>query len=646
MRFLASASTPRVLIIDGDKGFTGEIESRLYGYFDKRSLSINTDCVPSIERALLHLKYYDYDIALVSCQPANDESGLDLPELLRIRKISLPVIIAAKPGDGNEREEAIRAGAAGFFIIGKISYTHLMEAVDTNILKFRASLEKKRLNDDLRRKNKELKKVNDTLTNQSVKFLKLKEVQEHQRKKMESLLNSLIDGVFYCSSSGEIEMQNPAARRIFRFDEKDAAISRDDLAVFVGCDPLDITAEADLPATIFARDYMINAIDVEYGSLAGGRMLVIRDVTRDREVERLKAEFQSIISHELRTPLTAISGAVDNFMSGNLGRVSKRQREFLSMMRRNVNRQMSLINDMLDLAKLEADKMFVDVSRIDPESAAMVSYENFRYAFEEKGVKLSLETDAGLPKIDADGRMLTQILDNLLANAVKFTKKGGSVKIKISADSGNNLTEGAASIVYRVADNGIGVPDDRKEKIFDRYYQVDSGATRAYKGTGLGLAICRKMAQMHNGAVVCTDAEGGGAVFSLTLPVAAASRKKIMLITGDSEHRKMDEEVLGREFRLIVLDSGEGAHKEIVKSLPQLVLLDYHIPVVDGLEIYSGMKKDPATKRVPVIFLGGHMEERDKIKALKMGASDFVERPYSVGEFLARVKRLLVNSAL
>lgn len=644
MNYYDATSPPRLLVIGHDTKLNGDITWRIESYFDRFNLYITVDCVSSIERALLQMKYYDYDLALVSYRPAEDESGLDLLEIVERKKLGFPVIIVADPPDGANAGAAFKAGAVDFFVNEEGALARLPEAVDKNILKSRALTERARLSRNLREMNNELKNINETLARQSVRFLKIKKEQERERKKTESLLNSMMDGVIFVNSRGEIEMLNPAARRIFRLDDEYSDFSFADMTVCAGLNLLEMEPGEEASASIFSRDYRISAMDIEEEGSARGRMSVFHDVTREREVERLKAEFQSMISHELRTPLTAISGSVENFLRGNLGEVTDKQAEFLNMINRNVQRQMVLINDMLDIAKLEAKMMLPELSKLDAEKAAGVSVANFRYAFDEKGVKLSLETDGDLPVIMADGMMLTQILDNLLSNALKFTPKGGRVKLEVRKGYGSweEKPEEPRTILFRVTDSGIGVSDDEKEKIFDSYYQVDSSSKREFSGTGLGLAICLKMAKLHNGSIVCADPEGdGGALFTLTLPVSAALRKKIMLIGGDPEHRKMDEEILGREFRIVTLEDGKEAVKKITGALPQLVLMDYHVPSVDGFEIFKSMKNNPATSKIPVIFVSGKMTEREKIRALKMGASDFVARPYSAGEFLARVKRVV-----
>ncbi|MBI5636589.1 MAG: PAS domain-containing protein [Nitrospinae bacterium] len=632
---------PRILIVEGNQRGGEAAAGRIAAYFEKRSIPITCDWVNSVERSLVQVRYYDYDAAVVAMHPQPDESGVDFIELMEQRHYRFPVLLIAPPDGGAEAaEEAFRRGAAGVIVRGEHYLDALPEAVDNAILQFRARREQEKLADDVREKNKELRALNDILARQSVRFLKLKKEQESQRRRMESLLNAMSDGVVFVNSRREIEMLNPAARAIFRTEGTGGGFSLDDLKAFTGIDPFDRRAEDETPAAIFSVDYHVAARIVEEDGAQTGRMVVLRNVTQEKEVERLKAEFQSMVSHELRTPLTAIRGAVENFLRGTLGGITEQQRVFLTMILRNVERQTLLINDMLDLAKLEANMMSLKAAQMEPEYAARLSHESFRYACAEKGVTLTLILTEGLPKIYADERMVCQILDNLLSNALKFTPNGGTISLEAVP-----LAEPDPAVAFRVIDSGIGVPDHLKEKIFDRYFQADSSIQRQYKGTGLGLAICRKMAELHNGTVTAADAPGGGAVFTLRLPVSLALRKKIVLAVADPGQRGRDEEVLRREFHCITAVPGDNVPAKIAETLPQLVIIDYLGDGMNGFGIYGDMKKNPATARIPVIFLGDGLTEGDKVQALKAGAADVITRPYNAGEFLARVKRTAGGAA-
>ncbi len=625
---------PRILVIDGDQRGAQAVSRRIAAYFEKRSIPVTCDWVNSVERSLVQVKYYDYDAAVVAMHPQPDESGIDFLDLMKQRHYSFPALLIVPPEERVAAEDALGQRDAVIIARGGNYLNALPEAVDNAILRFRARREQEKLAGDVREKNKELRAMNEILARQSVRFLKLKKEQEAQRRKMESLLNAMSDGVVFVNGHREIEMLNPAARAIFRTEGTGTGFSLDDLKAFTGIDPFDLRAEEETPAAIFSIDYRVAVRVVEEEGAQTGRMVVLRNVTQEKEVERLKAEFQSMVSHELRTPLTAIRGAVENFLRGTLGETTEQQRLFLSMILRNVERQTLLINDMLDLAKLEANMMSLKAAQMEPEYAARLSHESFRYACAEKGVGLTLILAEGLPKIYADEQMVCQILDNLLSNALKFTPKGGTIILEVSPLAGPD-----PAVAFRVIDSGIGVPDHLKEKIFDRYFQADSSIQRQYKGTGLGLAICRKMAELHNGTVTAADAPGGGAVFTLRLPVSLAWRKKIVLAVADAAQRARDEEILRREFHCITALPGEDVLVKITEALPQLVLIDYLGDGMNGYGIYGEMKKNPATARIPVIFLGDGLAEGDKVQALKAGAADVIARPYNAAEFLARVKR-------
>ena len=631
----------RVLVSEGDQQEGEAIAGLINAYFEKRSIPIICDWVSSVERSLMQVKYYDYDAAVVAMHPQPDELGVDFIDLMAQRHYNIPVVLTATSEDGAIVEDAIRRGAAGVILRSKNHAGALPEMVDNAILQFRATREQERLAYDLREKNKELRVMNEGLARQSVRFLKLKKEQEAQRRRMESLLNAMSDGVVFINSRHEIELLNPAARAIFRTEGAGGAFTVDDLKAFTGIDPFDRRAEEETPAAIFSVDYRVAARVVEEDGAQTGRMVVLRNVTQEKEVERLKAEFQSMVSHELRTPLTAIRGAVENFLRGTLGEITEQQRIFLTMILRNVERQTLLINDMLDLAKLEANMMSLKAALMEPEYAARLSYESFRYACAEKGVAFTLVLSEGLAKIYADERMVCQILDNLLSNALKFTPAGGTIILEVGPLPGAP----DPAVAFRVIDSGIGIPDHLKERIFDRYYQADSSVQRQYKGTGLGLAICRRMAELHNGTVTASDAPGRGAIFTLQLPVSLALRKKIVLAVADSGQRCRDEEILRREFHCITAKPGDNIPAKIAEALPQLVLIDYLGDNMNGYGIYSDMKKNPATARIPVIFLGDGLAEADKVQALKAGAADVIARPYNAGEFLARVKRAMGGAA-
>jgi signal transduction histidine kinase len=271
-----------------------------------------------------------------------------------------------------------------------------------------------------------------------------------------------------------------------------------------------------LEIVINSATYRVRKISIDAGSEPGaGTILLFTDVTRDKEYDRLKSDFTSMISHELRTPLTSVRAAVDNFLRGNLGSITQKQEKFLNLIARNVDRQNRLIDDLLDLAKFEAGQMTLKKEKSNLASLVANAVEQYSLAFRDKQVKLSMLEEDTIKNGHAilDGRLMVQAIENLLSNALKFTPEGGNVEVSMR----KGKDKGTLQIVVR--DTGIGIEKDKIEKIFDKYTQAESGTRRRFSGTGLGLAIVKEVVHAHGGDVTVKSAPSKGAEFTITIPV-------------------------------------------------------------------------------------------------------------------------------
>jgi len=228
---------------------------------------------------------------------------------------------------------------------------------------------------------------------------------------------------------------------------------------------------------------------------------------------RLKTEFLATVSHELRTPMTSVRGYVELMLDGATGPLDAKQRAFLDVVARNARRLTGLLNDVLDLAKIDAGRMDVRCAPVDLAAAVAQVRAELAPQAAAKGVELIVMADDGLPCALADPDRLHQILVNLVGNALKFTERGA---VTISA-----WAEGER-LAIAVADTGIGIAPEHLELIFDEYRQADDGATRRFGGTGLGLAIARKLAAAQGGEIAVASVLGAGSTFTLLLPLAAA----------------------------------------------------------------------------------------------------------------------------
>ena len=259
--------------------------------------------------------------------------------------------------------------------------------------------------------------------------------------------------------------------------------------------------------TNFPVEYMSTPI-VEQGELVGA-VVTFRDITERLAVDRMKDEFISVVSHELRTPLTSMRGSLGLLASGMLGELPEKGRHMLDMAVSNTDRLVRLINDILDIERMESGKVTLEKKDCDAADLMAQATDVMRKMAEEAGVTLS--TTAQTAQLRADADRILQTLTNLLSNAIKFSPRGGTVWLTAER-RGDEMR-------FQVRDQGRGIPADKLESIFSRFQQVDASDSRQKGGTGLGLWICRSILQQHGGKIWAESAEGQGSTFSFTLPV-------------------------------------------------------------------------------------------------------------------------------
>jgi signal transduction histidine kinase len=232
-----------------------------------------------------------------------------------------------------------------------------------------------------------------------------------------------------------------------------------------------------------------------------------------RELSAMKEEFLALTTHDLRSPLTVISGVINFFTSGRLGELTPEQRNMVSMMERNTQSLIELVNDLLDASKLESGTMRLDLSEVELRPLVEDMRETMLPMAREKEIEIETTVPEDLPPLRADRAKLRRVLVNLVSNALKFTPRGG--RVEIGAALGG---DGAARVF--VSDTGVGIPPEDIERLFDKYEQARSRATRSEKGTGLGLYITRQLVELHGGRIEARSEVGRGSTFSFTIPLA------------------------------------------------------------------------------------------------------------------------------
>jgi PAS domain S-box-containing protein len=383
------------------------------------------------------------------------------------------------------------------------------------------------------------------------------------------------------------------------------------------------------------------------------------------DASRMKSEFLANMSHELRTPLNAIIGFSEVLRDGLMGDMTDQQRGFIGDIFSSGKHLLSLINDILDLSKVEAGKMMLDLEPVPVSSVFVNSLSIIREKAASRHIRLDLDVAgvADVGSIHADARKVKQILYNLLSNAVKFTSDGGHVTLQVSrvprADVGQlsgawrgrscPLADNAFEefLKIRVTDSGIGISGDGMERLFQPFSQIDSGLARKFEGTGLGLAMVKLLAELHGGAVAVESAEGEGSSFMVWLPlrtledgahapakVPAASRIELpaggrtaLVVEDDYKSAELIRVQLEAEgFQVLHAGSAEAALVLAVQQPLSLITLDILLPNMDGWELLGRIKQVPTLQRIPVVIIS---IAADPSKGFSLGASAVMQKPIS-----------------
>jgi len=368
-----------------------------------------------------------------------------------------------------------------------------------------------------------------------------------------------------------------------------------------------------------------------------------------RRLDELKSEFLAMVSHELRTPLTAIVGYSRLLLRQVHGALAPKQVEYQEAIYRSAQRLTDLINDLLDVSRLEAARIELHPRPTDARQIVDQVMAVVRVAAQAKQIRVVNEVETSLPPVEADPTRLHQILVNLVGNAIKFTPAGGAVRVR-AARQGDQVW-------IAVEDTGVGIPREELARIWDPFYQVESPMRRRHGGSGLGLAIVRRLVELHGGLVRAeSEGENRGSRFSFTLPVATGPRHqevvaapeaslepvlagRDVLIVEDDEHsrtlmRSVVEDVLGGRAR--VCENGERAVAEAIERPPALILLDLMLPLVSGWEVARRLRQHPLTRSLPIIAVSALARPQEREAALHAGCDAYLAKPFLPDE-LARV---------
>jgi PAS domain S-box-containing protein len=377
------------------------------------------------------------------------------------------------------------------------------------------------------------------------------------------------------------------------------------------------------------------------------------------KASRMKDEFLASMSHELRTPLTGILGLSEALQLQTFGSLNERQLKALKNVETSGRHLLELINDILDLSKIEAGKLELHFDTCQAADICQASLQLVRGMAQQKRQKFEFSITPANFAIRGDPRRLKQMLVNLLSNAVKFSPEGGTFGLTTEADAGAGMAR------FRVWDKGIGIKPEDQAKIFTPFTQLDSRLARQYSGTGLGLSLVKRMAELHGGTILVESELGQGSTFTLVLPLAktdggaeagaetgggaaaggASASVKSAFVIEDNE---LDSEMLLRmlhslDIPAIAQPLLEGGLEKAVRLKPGAILLDLNLPDGSGWDMLKELKADSRTRSIPVIIVSA---ESQREKGLSLGAVGYLVKPYSLAQLRAELDKVTAADGL
>lgn len=399
-----------------------------------------------------------------------------------------------------------------------------------------------------------------------------------------------------------------------------------------------------------------------------------------KEMDQIKSRFFANISHEFRTPLTLIMGPLERrlFESRKQGDV-----EELEMMLRNSRRLLSLINQLLDLAKLESGGMRLQAAEQDIVPFAKGIARSFDSLLSRRKLTLNVEVEQESISLYFDGEKIEKVISNLLSNAVKFTPTGGTITFKLSLGAPDKDTYPEGNVVLSVKNTGPGIPKDQLPYIFNHFYQAEGvfSYNQASKGSGIGLALVKELVVLHGGDIAVTSRRRKGTEFFVRLPLGTGHLKTEEIVTaptGHSAEPDIEPPVIGqpaeqpdtfgaggggKDLILVVEDNadvrlyirkaiepfyrveeavnGKTGIQQARAGIPDLIISDVMMPLANGYELCETLKKDVKTSHIPIILLTAKAAEDNVVEGLETGADDYIVKPFNTRILLSRVKNLI-----
>ena len=397
-----------------------------------------------------------------------------------------------------------------------------------------------------------------------------------------------------------------------------------------------------------------------------------KEALRLKELDRLKTNLYNNITHEFRTPLTVILGLSD-VIKDQLPHLKEEQiKTHLHAIDRNGKGLLSLVNQMLDLSKIEAGKLKLNLVQGDMIAFAKYLLESYHSFAESKNITLHFQSDLEQLLMDYDPERFQQVFNNLMSNAIKFTPKGGTVAINMATETkanGSSLTN--EYLLLEVKDTGIGIEQKQLAYIFDRFYQIEGGHTRKGEGTGIGLALTKQLVQLmqgdirvesqvnigssfivklaiHRSATIAPALPTSSPITNIALPIkkdnnniAGAEQPIVLIVEDNDDVRQYIRSCLENQYQIVEAENGQIGIDKAQQLIPELIISDVMMPEKDGFELCATLKQDELTSHIPIIMLTAKADMDSKLEGLEYGADAYLVKPFHKRELNIRIEKLI-----
>jgi PAS domain S-box-containing protein len=686
--------TLRVLLVEDNPG-----DAALLSYLlpERGSLTLEVRCVSRLSEALAQLGEETFDLALLDLG-LPDSSGLATFRTLRRQASKLPIIVLTGNHDEQVGLEAIREGAQDYLTKGQVDTQLLTRAISYAVERSRAEKALKDLNDSLEariaQRTEEISAANESLRIEVAERKRAEEAQRRIKQQWERTFASVPDLIALLDNEHRVLRVNDALARRLRMPPEACIglfcyqLMHDTRMPPQFCPHSRTVSDGgrhveELRVDRFDGDFQVTTtplLDEDGRSI--GSVHIAHDITERKRYEkglqqakevaetaaRTKSQFLANMSHELRTPMTGVLGMLDLALAGGL---DAEQRGYLETAQSSARALVRILNDILDLTKLEMGKLALEEKPFAVRSCLENTYNLLLPVVRNKGLELNYALSEDVPEtLVGDQTRLNQVLINLVGNAVKFTEKG-SVGIHVAA--GAPQPDGRREVVFTVTDTGIGIPRDKEELLFSRFSQVDESHSRSYGGAGLGLAISKEIVERMGGSISFTSSEGEGSTFCCRIPLTEASgacctppsppaareavsppaalgqRKTQLLVAEDDQViRQVLGAMLERSgFDIVFAENGEKVVQFWQEGSYDLILMDVQMPRKNGFEATAAIRECEARQggHIPIVAMTAHAFKEDEKRCLDAGMDDYLSKPIDFRECLAVIGRALHRTA-